>query len=285
MTEIVASSLINIVKFKVDMSSYRRAVKAIDNVKAKLKGLNTNLNSAALGATATPRAVRQNVNKVRDDAKNLANAHVKAKEDALKAIEARNKRFATTDLYSQRFDFAASRSTRLPTGQISQYRQQVASLNAQFRAGNITGQQYREGIRQIGVTMRAANRETLTMKEQIKGMRSEILLFGLTAGAAFKSITDIGSKFENTGIMMKTVFGEEAGKEMQYLREQTDRLGISLIDSVKTYTQLVFQAKEMGTSQQEMKDVWVGLGEASKVFGLNQEEMAGSFKAIMQMYS
>ena len=62
-------------------------------------------------------------------------------------------------------------------------------------------------------------------------------------------------------------------------------LGISLIDSVKTYTQLVFQAKEMGTSQQEMKDVWVGLGETSKVFGMDQQALAGSFKAIIQMYS
>lgn len=312
MTEIVASSLINIVKFKVDMSSYRRAIKAIENVKAKLKSLNSNINSNPhLGGDTTPRGARQRINRVRDDARNFADAHVRqrrrvsaevarAEEAAYREARARevrrrnqalsaqnvaNRRSATTDLYSQRFDFAASRSTRLPTGQISQYRQQVASLNAQFRAGNITGQQYREGIRQIGVTMRAANREALTMRERITGMRSEILLFGLTAGAAFKSITDIGSKFENTGIMMKTVFGEDAGKEMQYLREQTDRLGISLIDSVKTYAQLVFQAKEMGTSQQEMKDVWVGLGETSKVFGMDQQALAGSFKAIIQMYS
>lgn len=285
MTEIVASSLVNIVKFKVDMSSYRRAIKAIENVKAKMKGLNANLNPINAKATASPRTARQAVLKVREDAKFLADAHVKARADAMKAMEDKTKRSATTDLYSNRFEFAANRSTRLSSSQVGQYRQQVAALNAQFKAGNIEGPEYREGIRQVGVVMRAANREALTMKERLKGMRSEILLFGLTAGAAIKSITDIGSKFENTGIMMKTVFGEDAGKEMQYLREQTDRLGISLIDSVKTYAQLVFQAKEMGTSQQEMKDVWVGLGEASKVFGMDQQELAGSFKAIIQMYS
>ena len=114
MTEIVASSLVNIVKFKVDMASYRRTLKAIDNVKAKLKSLNSTINSnPALGGGPTPRGARQSITRFREDARFRMDAHVRARQDALKAAEARTKRAATTDLYSQRFDFAAGRSTRL----------------------------------------------------------------------------------------------------------------------------------------------------------------------------
>lgn len=289
MTEIVASSLVNIVKFKIDMASYRRTLKAIDNVKAKLKSLNSNINSnPALGGGGggpTPGGARQRINRVRDDARNFADAHVRARQAAIRAAEERNRRTATTDLYSQRFDFAAGRSTRLSSSQISQYRQQVQSLNAQFRAGTISGQQYREGIRQVGVTMRTANREALTMKERLRGMRSEILLFGLTAGAALKSITDVGSRFENTGIMMKTVFGEEAGGHMQFLSDQAERLGINLLDSVKAYSKIMFVGQELKMSTGEIQDMWLGMAETSKVFGQTQEEVVGSFRAIEQMLS
>ena len=342
MTEIVASSLVNIVKFKIDMASYRRTLKAIDNVKAKLKSLNSTINSnPALGGGPTPRGARQSINRVRDDARNFADAHVRqrrriaaevarAEEAAYREARAREvkrrkqaaanaaqasrqptmgpsselfyaaerrrkaalaaqrestRRQGTTDLYSQRFDFAAGRSTRLSSSQVSQYRQQVQSLNAQFRAGTISGQQYREGIRQVGVTMRTANREALTMKERLRGMRSEILLFGLTAGAALKAITNVGSRFENTGIMMKTVFGEEAGGHMQFLSDQSERLGINLLDSVKAYSKIMFVGQELKMSTGEIQDMWLGMAETSKVFGQTQEEVVGSFRAIEQMLS
>jgi len=287
MTEIVASSLVNIVKFKIDMASYRRTLKAIDNVKAKLKSLNSTINSnpALGGGGPTPRGARQSITRFREDARFRMDAHVRARQDAMRAAEARTRRTATTDLYSQRFDFAAGRSTRLSSSQVSQYRQQVQSLNAQFRAGTISGQQYREGIRQVGVTMRAANREALTMKERLRGMRSEILLFGLTAGAALKSITNVGARFENTGIMMKTVFGEEAGGHMQFLSDQAERLGINLLDSVKAYSKIMFVGQELKMSTGEIQDMWLGMAETSKVFGQTQEEVVGSFRAIEQMLS
>jgi len=65
MTEIVASSLVNIVKFKIDMASYRRTLKAIDNVKAKLKSLNNGIsNSPALtGGMPSPRTTKARVSK------------------------------------------------------------------------------------------------------------------------------------------------------------------------------------------------------------------------------
>ena len=133
--------------------------------------------------------------------------------------------------------------------------------------------------------MRSANREALTMRERLRGMRSEILLFGLTAGAALKAITNVGSRFENTGIMMKTVFGEEAGGHMQFLSDQAERLGINLLDSVKAYSKIMFVGQELKMSTGEIQDMWLGMAETSKVFGQTQEEVVGSFRAIEQMLS
>lgn len=86
--EILASSLINKVSFKVDFASYRTAIRTINRVKDEMKKLNKTSVMAA-----SPSAAKAQVRAVRKQASEMANAHVQTFGNVIKARTASQKQF------------------------------------------------------------------------------------------------------------------------------------------------------------------------------------------------
>lgn len=339
--EILASSLINKVSFKVDFASYRTAIRTINRVKDEMKKLNkTNV------MAASPSAAKAQVRAVRKQASEMANAHVQTFGNVIKARTASQKQFmqnflgqndkqikgaakASANVFAEAFaskpifgpskqDFLTNKAqaaaaalqakrqagvdnrigakssafgyesekmTRLKPNEIAQYTAKVKLLNEQYRSGSLPLIQYNERMRQLTGSMRTQNAQSLTLIERLKSARSMMLFAGLTAGVVISGIADTGKTMQNTGIMMSTVFGDQVGPQMDFLRQQSDRLGISFQDSTKSFAQMSFAGQQAGMGVGEMQEIYLGIAEASKVFGMSQEETAGSMKAIIQMFS
>lgn len=339
--EILASSLINKVSFKVDFASYRTAIRTINRVKDEMKKLNKTSVMAA-----SPSAAKAQVRAVRKQASEMANAHVQTFGNVIKARTASQKQFmqnflgqndkqikgaakASANVFAEAFaskpifgpskqDFLTNKAqaaaaalqakrqagvdnrigakssafgyesekmTRLKPNEIAQYTAKVKLLNEQYRSGSLPLIQYNERMRQLTGSMRTQNAESLTLVERLRSVRSQLLFAGLTGGMALKSLAETGKDLENTGIMMSTVFGDQVGPQMQFLRDQSNRLGISFQDSAKNFSQMMFAGQQAGMSVGEMQDIFLGVTEASKVFGMSQDETAGSMRAIIQMFS
>lgn len=339
--EILASSLINTVRFKVDFASYRTAIRTINRVKDEMKKLNKTSVMAA-----SPSAAKAQVRAVRKQASEMANAHVQTFGNVIKARTASQKQFmqnflgqndkqikgaakASANVFAEAFaskpifgpskqDFLTNKAqaaaaalqakrqagvdnrigakssafgyesekmTRLKPNEIAQYTAKVKLLNEQYRSGSLPLIQYNERMRQLTGSMRNQNAQSLTLVERLRSVRSQLLFAGLTAGVAISSIADTGKTMQNTGIMMSTVFGDQVGPQMDFLRQQSDRLGISFQDSTKSFAQMSFAGQQAGMSAGQMQEIYLGIAEASKVFGMSQEETAGSMKAIIQMFS
>lgn len=276
-TEILASSLINKVSFKVDFSSYRQSIKAITRVRDEMKKLN-NVSagiSSVRASTSTIRAARR-------QASDMYDAQVSEFRKRQKQQPMMESRIGAK---SSAFGYESEKMTRLKPNEIAQYTAKVKLLNEQYRSGSLPLIQYNERMRQLTGSMRTQNASALTLIERLKGVRSQLLFAGLTAGVAISSIADTGKTMQNTGIMMSTVFGDQVGPQMDFLRQQSDRLGISFQDSTKSFAQMSFAGQQAGMSAGQMQEIYLGIAEASKVFGMSQEETAGSMKAIIQMFS
>jgi len=376
MTDVLASSLTNIVKFKIDFASYRKAHQMLDKLQKKMQFVNN--------AIAAP---QMKVSKVKSSANAITDAHVKAYKDrrdliqkeardrtlvqkvldkneaaALKKqeqlsrarlsstkvsnkalerevarsqgalfkarfeqsvgitgrsksmINARTSMFNTMpsgvqgpprhlfeqrkaelaqqavrnnriDVATSRFDFNSGFNNRLKSSQVTAYRQQFEGLTAAYKKGYISLGQYNERLRQMYVLMRRNNAENKTFIERLRSIRSGYLLAGMTAGYAIASIAETGKKFQKTGMMMGAVFGKQSADELSYLREQSDRLGISFLDSATAYAKFSFAAKTANMSAEQTQEIFTGFSEAGKVFGLTTDEMNGTFKALEQMLS
>lgn len=360
--EILASSLVNKVSFKVDLSSYRTALKAIQRLKSKMGELNKSL--------AMPNSAQAQVKRATAKWRsNIEDAHVKARAQHLrnevaanKKLEAEAKRSQTAldkvnskarsamfgakvnqitgvsgrgknlinsrttmftplkqpimgpsrSLFEQnqaaksasaaaanvaarketkigitedRFGFNTSKTfSRLKAGQVAAYRKELDLLGQSYRNNTITLGQYNNKVAQLTTTMRRANAENLTFVERVKSMRSGLLFASLTAGAVIANIAETGKQLENTGVMMGAVFGPEAANQMKYLRAESDRLGISFIDSAKDFAKLSFAGTKAGMSTQQMNDIFSSFAEAGKVYGMTTEQVSLSMNALTQMF-
>lgn len=76
-----------------------------------------------------------------------------------------------------------------------------------------------------------------------------------------------------------------AADEYQYLREQADRLGISLPSLAKQYSSFAIAAKQANMNTKDMRFVFEKVAEAGRVMHLSEDDLNRAFLSIQQMVS
>lgn len=120
-----------------------------------------------------------------------------------------------------------------------------------------------------------------------KKMRSMFvgMVQAYTAFSALANVNNVGKDFENAGIMMETALGDKAGPAMEFLIQQSRRLGIDAAESAKGFSRYALAAQQLGFSFEEVKGQFLGVAEAATVFGLSQDQITGTIRALEQMAS
>jgi len=111
-------------------------------------------------------------------------------------------------------------------------------------------------------------------------------LSAFAAAGAGVGVTRIGQDFDRATNTLTALTGtaEEAGQEMQYLKDFTYEVGLPLRETAKDYSKFT---AAVGDKLQltEAKTLFEDLGRASVVMGSSAEESSGIFKALGQMLS
>lgn len=102
---------------------------------------------------------------------------------------------------------------------------------------------------------------------------------------AVGGIAETGKQAQRADTLFQTMFGAGSAAEMQFLRKETDRLGMNLLDSAKQYAKFSFSAQKAGMSLEEMREIYSSMSEAAVVFGTTTADQEGIFKALTQMLS
>ena len=142
-------------------------------------------------------------------------------------------------------------------------------------------------LAKVGAAQQRANQAAQKSALTFQKLRSAVigLTGAYTAFAAAQNINHIGQEFESAGIMMEVAMGEHAGESMEFLIEQSRRLGIDVAANAKGFARYALAAKQMGFSFEEIKEQFLGVAEAATVFGLAPEEIRGTIRALEQMAS
>ena len=170
--------------------------------------------------------------------------------------------------------------------QIAEYKRKFEGFVAEVKAAPWTINRFRTQVAHLDSQMRMANSQTTFFTEQLRRMKTTLKAGVLPAIAAVTvGIVDFGRKLEQNNVLFKAAFGSEAAREMSYLRQESDRLGISLLDNVKAYSKIAFSLKLMNIEGAQAKEVFSAFSEASIAFGMSQDDLNRAFKAVEQMYS
>lgn len=104
---------------------------------------------------------------------------------------------------------------------------------------------------------------------------------------AVREIAQAGIAFESIERSMRAAVGssELASREMQFVRDESERLGLSLQSSASQFTKLAAAAKGTALEGEESRQIFTAISEASRVLGLTSDQTAGALTAIEQIIS
>lgn len=91
-------------------------------------------------------------------------------------------------------------------------------------------------------------------------------------------------RFER-GLKFATGSAEGGRREFQFLSREAERLGLNLQTVTDQYTKLAAAARGTAISNDEIREVFIGVSEAGRVLGLSADQVRGSLIAVEQMIS
>lgn len=110
---------------------------------------------------------------------------------------------------------------------------------------------------------------------------------GVGIGALVKDIADAGVQFQQWNISLETSTGsaKAASEAMAFVREESNRLGLSLPIAATGFSQLVAAAQGTALEGENVRRIFTAVSEASSKMGLTADQTQGSLLAITQIMS
>lgn len=138
---------------------------------------------------------------------------------------------------------------------------------------------------------RDEGRTTLSFVQRLRGevLALATAYFGIQ-GAIGLAADSLKAFTQNQGLQSSLAFAlggdpAQVGREIQYVRDQAERLGISFEQASKGYAKFAAAAIKSGASVQETRFIFESFSEVARVINLTPEELNGLFNAIGQSFS
>jgi len=102
-----------------------------------------------------------------------------------------------------------------------------------------------------------------------------------------RQISKVGLEFDRMERSIATATGSTAlaREEIAFLTQETNRLGVNLLQTGKAYAQLSAAAKGTAIDQNEVREIFTAVSEASIVLGLSADDTGGAMRALTQIMS
>ena len=217
----------------------------------------------------------------------MANQQRLQRESKKKELAIESKIAAQRAKIARMSGVASDRGNITPSS-LNRVRQAQERLNRAYRDGSISASQFNtQSQRLSGILQRqsrVAKETTMSFNQMRTAVAGATGAYSAFAGAA--GVKNIGGAFEDAQIMLEAALGaEEAAETMGFLMEQSQRLGIGATESAKGFARFSLAGKHLGFTTQELQEQFLGIAEAATVFGLRQDEITGTIRALEQMMS
>ncbi|WP_228339619.1 tape measure protein [Klebsiella aerogenes] len=292
---VIITSTVNKTRFTVDGASYKKTVDRIkqvgkewDKVASKMKPLRLKFEENAYTK------IRR---KQQDAAAKAALAEVKAKAAAeAKAQIAAERKIQTIRAKAIRFSTSAANANVTPA-QRAGHLQEFGQLTRQYHAGAMALQEYNARVSKLQQTMRQQGRvgmrgATIPVTAKVNKLDTSMIegaggtiTIAATVALSGKIMTT-GQDFEAalSGLTAITGSTDKAAKEFDYLRDQSNRLGLDLLKTSKDYTQFAAAVGDK-LPKDQMRSIFEGASEWGLVTGADAESQSRALKSLNQMMS
>ena len=132
-----------------------------------------------------------------------------------------------------------------------------------------------------------ADKSAKGLDSTVASLKTTIAGLGATIGFSVlaKDIFDTTLKMDSLKNSLNFISGGQGKATFEYLRKESDKLGLSLEASANGYKQIAGAARGTNLEGQKTKDIFEGISAATAVMGLSSEQSEGALLALSQMIS
>lgn len=113
------------------------------------------------------------------------------------------------------------------------------------------------------------------------------LLGGYLGGQFIREVTAAGVSAESLRASLTAITGSAAGtrQALGFVSQEANRLGLDYATLAESYKGLAAAARGTTLEGQQSREIFIALAEASRVYGLSQEQLSGALLAVQQIIS
>lgn len=139
-----------------------------------------------------------------------------------------------------------------------------------------------------------AKQKTDEFTDSVNGTQSALTSMAKGAAAAFaavgfgmiyKDLQNVTREFDSLKISLDYISGGKGQATLEYLRNYSNELGISVESAASGYKTIAAAARGTNLEGVRTKEIFESVSAASAVLGLSNEQMEGSLLAVSQMMS
>ena len=165
-------------------------------------------------------------------------------------------------------------------------------LGIDARSARRGAQEFGHATHKVERDARGATQRVKTMEGAFSRLRGAVFsLKGVLAGVGFgllaREVINATTRMQRIESTFQAATGsaKEAGKSFQFVREESERLGLSLPEAAEQFAQLQAAAKGTALEGDETRRIFSAIGEAATAMGLRADQTTGALNAIQQMIS
>lgn len=168
-------------------------------------------------------------------------------------------------------------------------RAQLKSLRNEYRTTSMTSQQFKHQQRMLTQEFSRQARSVRDLNQRFLSLRHAMVGMGIAASslAAGGYITNIGQQFDKVDVLLHAATGSAAGaaKEFQFLKDTTNKWGVTTLEAAKGYTQLRAATRGTKITLEDTRNLFEATTKASAAFGMSADDTYGAMRAFVQMVS
>lgn len=132
-----------------------------------------------------------------------------------------------------------------------------------------------------------ADKSAKGLDSTVASLKTTIAGLGATIGFSVlaKDIFDTTLKMDSLKNSLNFISGGQGKATFEYLRKESDKLGLSFEAAANGYKQIAGAARGTNLEGQKTKDIFEGVSAATAVMGLSSEQSEGALLALSQMIS
>jgi tape measure domain-containing protein len=137
----------------------------------------------------------------------------------------------------------------------------------------------------LGAAKEAVDKSSMSMLTRLGLIGAALAVVATAAVAVGGALVDAGNKQRSFETSMTAVVGTlgQARQEIGFVRAEADRIGISFQENVAHFAKMNAAAAETSLQGQGVRDIFTAVAEKSRVMGMTNEQVSGTFTALTQM--